>query len=93
MKLVNRILRFIYAFFFINLIYNSNKFQCILKSYELSDYLIILILSVATFVILFVIDVIIDEIFKRLLGYIHDLYYNSIKKEGEVDPSEAMKYL
>lgn len=38
MKRANRILRFIYAFYCINLIYNSNQLQGILKSYELNDF-------------------------------------------------------
>lgn len=90
MKSLNRILRFIYAFFWINLIYNSNKFQCFLKSYELNNFIIIIILSVATFVILFLIDAIIDFFTTKLLICTDKVYSEGIKKS---DAFKTMKYL
>lgn len=90
MKRANRILRFIYAFFFINLIYNSNKFQCFLKSYELNNFIIIIILSVATYIILFIIDAIIDEILTRILICKDKAYSQSIEK---LDAFKAIKSL
>lgn len=90
MKSANRILRFIYAFFFINLIYNSNKFQCILKSYKLNNFIIIIILSVATFVILFLFDAIIDFFSTQLLICTDKVYSEGIEKS---DAFKTMKYL
>lgn len=90
MKRANRILRFIYAFFLINFIYNINKFQCILKSHEWSDCLIILILSVVTFVILLILDAIFDYIIKLFLICKDKAYTDGINNKK---PIKAMKSL
>lgn len=90
MKRANRILRFIYAFFLINFIYNSNKFQGIIERYKLNNFFIIIILSVATFVILFIIDAILDKILTCKLIRKDKAYIDGINKGN---PFEAMKYL
>lgn len=90
MKRLNRILRFIYAFFCINFIYNNNTFQYILKRHELSVCIIILILSVLTFLILLIIDAILDNILTCKLESKDKAYTDGINKGN---PFEAMKYL
>lgn len=90
MKRANRILRFIYAFICINALYNSDKFQRIIENYKLNDLLIILVLSVATFIILFIFDSIIDILLTRLLIFTDKVYYKSVKS---LDAFKTMKYL
>ena len=90
MKLVNRILRFIYAFICINILYNTDKFQSIIENYEVNDLLVILILSVATYIILFIFDVIIDKFSTKIMECTDEAYSKSIEK---LDAFKTMKYL